>query len=548
MNAYIKENKTFLRYLLPTAVLCFYFLIISYDAPLHDFSNSYFSARLVHEGIPPETVIFDIYAFNSYIWELGYTDVLVDFYVNSPFTLAAFYPLAYIEDAYLAKFVFNSISVLLFLAGLFLLAKKTIPDSKWLLLCIPILFYVPIRNQILFGQSYFIVFFFVVAGYYVLEKRKEYGTGILLGFAALLKFFPVFYGIPLAFQKRWKAIGFCILGTLLFVIVGVSITGYSLWELYFTDILPHTFSSKTTTDYRVNYQSLDVFFKFLFVEDSYYNPDAWIADERIYAIANWITKAIIIGSAIGLSIRKKNNTFALLAIWVTTLFLAQGRTATYAQILWIIPLFVIFPLFQHKERTISNVPARYSKQRIQVVSVLLLLGLLLLICNFPFRELGDKPIFIQFSRIWLVVLLSITMYKFIDTTFHLKYIALTFVVLFPLSYSALKGVEEDESQYALSEKQHFMIYDFFEDQGKLSYKALGRNGDETIQTEIPVTSFDTESITIKDHQLYKGNRLITRNSSLKKKPVLVNDSRVYFLTDHHSRRGAFTLKYIDIYN
>ncbi|WP_299680820.1 glycosyltransferase family 87 protein [uncultured Dokdonia sp.] len=546
MNLFTKDNKTLLVYLLPTVIVCLYFLIVSYDAPLHDFSNSYFSARLIHDGIVPETVIFDIHAFNAYIWGLGYTDVLVDFYVNSPFTLAAFYPLAYIEDAYLAKFVFNSISVLLFLAGLFLLAKKTIPDSKWLLLCIPILFYVPIRNQILFGQSYFIVFFFVVAGYDALEKRREYGTGMLLSFATLLKFFPVFYGIPLAFQKRWKAIGLCILGTLLFVIVGIFITGYTLWESYFLDILPHTFSSKTTTDYRVNYQSLDVFFKFLFVEDSYYNPTAWIANERIYAIANWITKAIIIGSAIGMSIRKKNNTFALLAIWVTTLFLTQGRTATYAQILWVIPLFVVFPIFMNKKYTILNRRARHSEQRLNVASIIVLLGLLMLICNFPFRELKGEPIVIQFSRLWLVVLLTIYMCKLIDAKFHLKYIALTFVVLFPLSYGALKGKSEDNSQYALSEKKHFMIYDFFEDQGKLSYKALGRNGDETIQTDISVTSFDTESITIKDHQLYHGDQLITENISLKKKPVLVNHSRVYFLTDHHSRRGAFTLKYIDI--
>lgn len=517
--------------------------------PLHDFSNSYFSARLLHDGIPPETIIFDIHAFNSYIWELGYTDELVDFYVNSPFTLAAFYPLAYIENAYIAKLVFNSISILLFLAGLLLLAKKTITNSKWLLLAIPILFYVPIRNQILFGQSYFIVLFFVVSGYYVLEKKKEYGTGVLLGFAALLKFFPVFYGIPLAFQKRWKAIFFCIIGTFLFVGIGIVITGPTLWENYFLDILPHTFSSKTTTDYRVNYQSLDVFFKTLFVEDAYYNPNAWIADERIYGFANWITKAIIIGSAIGLSIRKRNNTFVLLAIWVATLFLTQGRTATYAQILWVIPLFVVLSqLLKEKARTVIGVPARHSEQRYMIVSILLLLGLVTLICNFPFQRLGGESIVIQFSRLWLVILLSVVMYKLMDGTLHLRYMALVFVVLFPLSYGALKGEIKDTTQYALSEKKHFMIYDFFNDQGKLAYKALGRNGDETIVTDIPITSFDTQSITIKEHQLYKGNRLLITNKALKKKPVLINDSRVYFLTDHHSRRGAFTLKYIDIYN
>ncbi len=540
MKTIIKNNKTLLIYLVPTIVLCLYFLISSYSLPLHDFSNSYFSARLLHDGIPPETVIFDIHAFNSYIWELGYTDELVDFYVNSPFTLAAFFPLTYIENAYVAKLVFNSISILLFLAGLLLLTKKTIPNSKWLLLAIPIVFYVPIRNQILFGQSYFIVFFFVVAGYYVLEKRKEYGTGVLLGFAALLKFFPVFYGIPLAFQKRWKAIVLCIIATLLFGIIGIAITGHTLWESYFLDILPHTFLSKTTIDYRANYQSLNVFFKFLFIEDTHYNPDAWIANERIYSIANWITKAIIIGSAIGISIRKKGSTFTLLAIWVVTLFLTQGRTATYAQILWVIPLFVMFSLLPKPEYTIS-------RKRLKMPHILFLLGIVTVICNFPFYKLGDMPLGIQFSRLWLVLFLSIYMYKLIGGTFYFRYIILVFVVLFLVSYGGLKNDStQDNSQYVISKREYFMIYDFFNDQGKLTYKVLGRNGDETITTEIPIISFDTESITVKEHQLYYGDQVITTNISLKKKPVLINNTTVYFLTDHHSRRGAFTLKSIDL--
>ncbi len=530
MNTFFKNHKTLLLYLLPTVVLCLYFLVASYSSPLHDFSNSYFSAKLLHEGIPPETVIFDIHAFNSYIWELGYTDVLVDFYVNSPFTLSAFYPLAYIDNPYVAKFVFNSISILLFLIGLVLLAKETLSGKLWLLLIIPIVFYVPIKNQILFGQSYFIILFCVIVGYYFLEKKKEYLTGVVLGFAVLLKFFPVFYGIPLAFQKKWKAVGWSIVGTAIITIIGIAITGYSLWESYFLDILPHTFLSNTTTDYRPNYQSLDVFFKTLFVEDAYYNPNAWIANEHLYGIANWITKAIILGSAIAISIRKKHNTWMLLAIWVTTLFLTQGRTATYAQILWMIPLFV------------------FCKRSISLRHTVVLLVLLTVICNFPFRILSNMPVGVQFSRLWLVVLLSICMYIWRGGRLRPKYIGLVFVLLFPVFYGVLKGATPDASQYALSEKKHFIIYDFFNDQGKLAYKALGRHGDETITTDIPITSFDEHSIIIKEHQLYKGERLIITDESLKKKPVLVNDSRVYYLTDHHSRRGAFTLKYIDIYN
>ncbi len=530
MNIEINNTKIVIIYLLPTVAICLYFLFSSYSMPLHDFSNSYFSARLLHDGIAPETVIFDIHAFNHYIWGLGYTDVLVDFYVNSPFTLAAFYPLAYIDDPYIAKFIFNSISVLLFLVGLGLLAKQTLNNTKWVLLLVPLIFYVPIRNQILFGQSYFIIFFFVIVGYYYLDKKKEYLTGLFLGFAVLFKFFPVFYGIPLAFQKKWKTIGWCILGTIIVCVIGISITGYTLWGSYFFDVLPHTFLSNTTTDYRPNYQSLEVFFKTLFVEDAYYNPNAWIADARIYGFSNWITKAVIIGSAIAISIRNKNNTLLLLAIWVTILFLTQGRTATYAQILWVIPLFAVCTL------------------SIKWIHKLVLLGLLILICNFPFQVLESMLIGIQFSRLWLVVLLSLSIYKWIGGKFHLGYIVLIFAVLFPMYYGTLKEPAQDTSKYALSEKKHFMVYDFFNDQGKLAYNVLGRNGDETVTTDILITSFDEQAITLKNHELYIGERLIITDVALKKKPVLVNNSKIYFLTDHHSRRGAFTLKYIDVHN
>lgn len=530
MNTFFKENNTLFAYLLPTALLCLYVLISSYSSPLHDFSNSYFSAKLLHDSVPPETVIFDIYDFNTYIWNLGYTDVLVDFYVNSPFTLSAFYPLAYVDNPYIAKFVFNGVSILLFLIGLFLLAKKNVHEHRWLLLLVPIIFYVPIKNQILFGQSYFIVFFFVVTGIYFLDKNKEYLTGAFLGFAVLLKFFPVFYGVQFLFQKKWKAILWCIIATLVLCIIGMLLTGTSLWKSYFFDILPHTFLSNTTTDFRPNYQSLDVFFKTLFVYDAYYNPDALLANDRLYVFANWCSKALIIGSAIAISIQKKRDSFTLLAIWITALFLTQGRTATYAQILWVVPLFVMV------------------RNSISLKHLLLLIGLFACISNIPFHKLLTMPIGVQFSRLWLVIFASVLIYRWIGGGLNLKYITLVFIVLTPLFSGVFKSETLDKSQYVLSEKKHFIVYDFFNNNGKLAYKVLGKNGDETITTGIKINSFDTQSIVLKDHQLYKDNRVLTSNISLKKKPVLVNNSHVYFLTDHRSRRGAFTLKSITIKN
>ncbi len=514
--------------MLPALLLCLYFLYLSFSHPLHDFSNSYFSARLLHDGIAPETVIFDVYKFNEYIWGLGYTNELVDFYVNSPFTLAVFYPLAYINDAYMAKAVFNALSIICFLWTLVLFARNYLKKDAWLLLFVPLLFYVPIRNQILFGQSYFIVLFLVVMGFSFLRKQQfSLGSG-LLSLAILLKFFPVFYGIPLLAQKRWKAILWGITLTVFFCSLGIIITGLDLWKHYFFDVLPHTMQSKTATDYRFTYQSLDVFFKTIFIQDAYYNPDAWQASDKMYAIANWITKGLVIGSSVYATLQKKKDLFLVLAIWVTALFILQSRTATYAQIMWMIPLVAIYKLEVSKKWKVTFAV------------------LLFLICNLPFQKLGGFPVMIQFSRLWLVLFLAILFYWGSVKKFSLKYVLIAFVLLFPLHLEVTRANTQDKSQYVLAKKEHFMVYDFSKKNEKLVYYALGKAGAESISIDVKVNTFDETAVTIKDHQLFFGERQLTNNISLKKRPVLVNGCQVYFLTDHHSRRAAFTIKVIDI--
>ncbi|MEX0290289.1 MAG: hypothetical protein AB3N14_14375, partial [Flavobacteriaceae bacterium] len=281
-------------------------------------------------------------------------------------------------------------------------------------------------------------------------------------------------------------------------------------------------------DFRTNYQSLDVFLKTLFIRDAYYNPKAPFNSEFLYTFLTIVAKAIVLGSAVFLTKLRQKYLWELLAIWMVALFLLQDRTATYAQILWIYPAFALYGTTLKRELKIT------------------FLILLFLVCNFPYKVLEELPIWIRFMRLWLSIALVILFYLSITKKFNFTYIGIALLFLFLLSIPGYNQSEQINTSYVIGEKKHFMIADFEEVNGMLVYTALGRNGLERIKTDIKVDSFDTESCRIEDNQIYINGKSIIKTKSKKKKPVVVNECELYFLSDLRSRRGAFTLKKYNI--
>jgi hypothetical protein len=482
---------------------------------------------MIQEGISP-TQLFDIYAFNSYIWKLGYTDVLVDFYINSPFTISLFYPLSFIENPYAAKAIFNLISIVLFCWSLYILILKKLEGGYSILLLLPILFFVPIRNQILFGQSYFLLFSLVIFGFLFIENKKERIGASLLSIAVLLKIVPVFYGISLLFYKSWKSIILGILSLFILVLFSIYISGFLLWESYFMEIIPNAIQNNSIVDFRYNAQSIDVFLKTLLIKDTYYNPNALFNNERLYLLLKWVIKSGIIAYAIGLSFKNKTNLFKLVSIWIVTLFLLQSRTATYAQVLWIIPIICLW------------------NQKISTTKKTVFLFVLFIVCNMPVYRLEYLSIFLKFSRLWFTVLLAFLFYSSFSIKLKLKWLVGVFIFLTPIHFKVFENKKPIDSEYVLEKKEYFLVYDFFKKDGNLFIKTLDRNGEQIVNTNIPVSSFNSTILKIKGNQILLDDKVVLEDYSLKKKPVLVNNTTVYYLTDHHSRRGAYTIKKISI--
>lgn len=531
----VSNNNFFQRfklyaYLIPLAILCLAFAFLETSGFVHDYSNNYFPALLVTEGIAPETIVFDIFDFNNYVWSKGYSNELTDFYLNSPFIATLFYPLALIKNAYYSKLIFNLICIVLFLVTFMILSKKHLTNvQRPFLLLVPLIFYVPIRNNIEFGQLYLLIFSLILLAYHYISIQKNYAGASLLSLAVFIKIFPLFYCLPLLYNKKWLSIGVLIVSSLLLFCVSLYIGGWSFWERYLFYVLPNAIANESTVDFRSNAQSFDVFLKTIFVKDDYYNPSAVLNNVYAFKVLSTILKSLILAVAISLSFQHKTHLFKVLSIWMVALFLTQTRTATYAQILWLIPSIEVL-----KSSTLT-------KWKV------LFLCLLLVICNFPFHWLQNTFILLEFSRLWLSFIAAGLAYYSFNFRFNLNFSKVYIVIFIPLLVIILlKKDNNSASDYVLTPNNLFMIHDFGVHNDTLSYKALSKKGNETFTTDIAVTSFDSTTCNIKNNQVYYKKVQLTSNNAIKKKPVLINGCEVFYLTDHHSRRGAFTLKKFNV--
>ena len=142
------------------------------------------------------------------------------------------------------------------------------------------------------------------------------------------------------------------------------------------------------------------------------------------------------------------------------------------------------------------------------------------------------------------IIAAIIFFSAFNKQFNLKTILVVLVIMIPFNLKGLFSNKQDIAEYVLKEKKHFMVFDFKIDNGKLSYDVMGRNGKETFETEIEYTMYDVERCKVIDNQIFIDGKQVTHNAALKKKPVLINNCEVYYLSDYNSRRGAYTLRKI----
>ncbi len=514
----IEKTKTY-YYIIPLIILCFVYIIKSFFFPIHDFGNYYFGGYFLKEGIFNTDLYFP-YVFNKTIFDLGYENLFLSFAPNTPFLALFFSPFSLLSIT-TSKLAFNIISSCLFFFSIYRLCIFFNIKKEYLLL-IPIVFFIPIKNNLLFGQIYFLLFFLLAEGFISYKKKAYINMSVLWSIAILLKVFPVFIFGFLLFKQKYKAVLYLSVSCLLFLIISILTTRFSTWEFYISNVLLRANNGEIAGAFVDNYQSLFMFLKRLFVYDVIENKSVVYDNYIVFKSLIAITKISVIGLLFYFT-KQNKKTFLIFSIWFLASTLISPYGSTYGFLLLIFFFLAI---------CLINI----SKKKKVIVFCMLFL-----ISNISIYKTTFFPF--NYSRLFLIVSLFIIIIYYLRKNILLKQFSLIlFLSILTVPFLA-NNLSSTKS--VLHYKTPLLTYDYTIKNDTLSYCFWDNSGKNEVKEFYKYSSIDSTQVSINENQVFYKEKQLTFNISNKQKPIIC-DNKILFLCDKNRGIGFYNIISINI--
>lgn len=502
--------KTHIKYgwLVPLTALCGYFIAVSARLPIGDFGNYYYASEFLLQG-RWGTWIYEPASFNLAIYNEGQRHFFLNYTPVPPLSAIIYLPFAAL-DAITAKMLWNVLNVVLLLFSLHRL-QSSFRINNWVLVFIPVLFFTPIRNSIYEGQSYFLLFFLLSEGLVCYLEQKKWIAVLLWGLSIHLKISPAFVLLFLLFEKDWKSTGKLagvILGLLL---LSLPPLGTATWINYSFHILRRLFNGEINDTYAVNYQSMQVLLKTLFVPDLMHNPNAPFNYPVAYHRLLTAFSMAVYGMAALCSFTKAKTEIKY-CTWLICSLLVSGYGNSFSLLLLLLPLFCFHEyLLLNKAKTIVTCIT------------------LFFISNLPLSWFSDLPVPLQFPRLYLLLSVFIGC-LFLVKPFLKPYYFIVLCLVFFLPINSKKYTQN----YFLPKEEALLIYDFKLQNDSLHMLYFDYSGPQHKSQALPfhLTKADDFRLDKKVFAEEYGNL-----------PKLVNDSIIIYLSDKNRGVGFYTLRY-----
>lgn len=519
-------KNTILKYyaFLPLLLLCSFYVYKAIDFPIHDFANYYFGGKFLAEGNFNFKIYFP-YEFNNAISNLDYRNVFANYAPNTPFLAFLFLPFSFVTVG-IAKIIFNCFSIGLFVFSIYRLFAYYKINPKFALL-IPVLFLVPIKNNLLFGQVYFLLFFLLSEGWLAYQKERWKSMAFFWSLSILLKVFPVLLLLFLLFKKQWRPLFCLIVSCILLFGISLIFTGLDIWIFYLKEVLPKASNGVIATAFVPNYQSVFMFLKELLVFDATDNPQSIFNYPDLFSAIMLAFKIGILGIGYFISKRTSNALFVL-SYWILAMILLSPYGSTYTFVL------LLFPLLALLKSDVSN------------VKKVLCFLLLLLIGNLPLSFFITNNFPFSYLRLFLLLLFfGLLLIQFRQKINWKILAAICFVPMILVLVFKKDGVVKST---ILLKDGPILIYDYNMKNDTLFADCKEKNIFRVSEQAVMPFKFKTNKpLNLKNNQVFYNNRQLTFDKSNKLKPILIDNEAILYLSDYDRGIGFYTLRIIELH-
>lgn len=500
------------------AALLAYFIYAAAGAPLSDYANYYFGSQALLHGNYLQ--VYDTYSLNVLIAEKGFTGVFASCTPFPPFTSVVIAPFLLLPVA-ASKIVFNIFSATLFVWVLVRIINYFAIPSRvvWF---IPILFFIPLRNNIFFGQAYLLLFALLLEGFIAYKKGKTIAASLLWAVAIVFKVFPLLVVFFLLAKKQYKQAMYCVAACILLVMVSVVLNGLASWQYYVLTIFPRANMGELNNSYIYLHQSALMLMKNLFVYDEVQNPQVVYNSLPLFIIVMALFKGALLASCVGITLNKKTSSFTAFAAWITASLLLSPNGSSYSLVLLLIPLLAL-----------GN-----SKP----VYVYIGMVLITLICSISVQSLAQWPLLLKFPRLYLMLLFFFLLLLVARARFPLK-AGIAFFALLLLADLPKLFAPKDNSTYLLKQKLP-LLYEYTIKNNRLVYYYWDEKGSHETKTDYEVQAATTEDVYIQNNQLYYKDKQLTATPDRKQQVLLVNGTDIIYLSDKNRGFKFYALRRI----
>ena len=338
-----KKMKDFLKPLnvciLVFAFCGFFGLFMSFRAPLSDFGNYYYGAKIGWEdGFYYH--VYNISGFNQRVQELGEQGLFLDHATVAPTSMVLYLPITWMTDAHTAKILFNILGFIFFPFVLYRFLKWKKVEMTWPFVMIVLAAQIPVYYNLSFGQTYLIVTGFLLVAIMWADTRPLLG-GFLLGLTICLKISPVLFLIWFLTQRKYLVIIGAVLTT---TAIALLVTKFGKMRLDLDDFyaynLPRMMDGFISDPFSSSFQSVIVFLRKLMLPDAILNPDPLIhGNERLVQLFN-VLAFIVLGYFLVKAWKENQDLRKKFVLLILFLCITSGYTSTYSLIL-LLPFIVV---------------------------------------------------------------------------------------------------------------------------------------------------------------------------------------------------------------